>query len=203
MASGAGARPRRSAGRLLDEVAVLEHAGQLDDALELQLAPAAAYGGLAHRFGEARGLFVQQREMRLDEVAQLLVEARVRVDARALDLAELAVDLRQRLFDRLHERVDGLLARADRPARALGTVRAGPSRAPGRSARAVERLGAERLELRGERGCVATSASLSAAAFSCSSARACSAASSSRVLPPRAQAMAKPSAKPSGGGARE
>jgi hypothetical protein len=35
-----------------------------------------------------------------------VVRARV-----VLELAELAVDLRQRFFDRLHERVDGFLAR--------------------------------------------------------------------------------------------
>ena len=54
---------------------MLEHARELDDSLELQLAPAASYGGLAHRVGEARGRFVNQRQLGFGELAQLLVQA--------------------------------------------------------------------------------------------------------------------------------
>jgi hypothetical protein len=41
---------------LLDEVAVRDHVGQLDDAPELHLAPAPAHAGGAHRAGKIRGL---------------------------------------------------------------------------------------------------------------------------------------------------
>ena len=82
--------------------------------------------------------------------------ARVRVDARALDFAELAVDLGQRLFDRLHERIDGLLSLGEIALRALlelAELRGGELQE--RLARAVERLGRERFELFGERGACA------------------------------------------------
>ena len=49
---------------------------------QLQLAPAASDGGLAHGVGEARGRFLYQRELGFGEIAQLLVQRRVRVDAR-------------------------------------------------------------------------------------------------------------------------
>ena len=115
------------------------------------------------------------------------LSARVRVDARALDLAELAVDIRQRLFDRLHERVDGFLrARRDRLARAPGTC-ASLAVASCRNVWLVLSSASadSALKVSASWLCVlATSASFSAAARSCSSARACVAASSSRALPP-------------------
>ena len=87
------------------------------------------------------------------EIAQLLVQAGVGVDARALDLAELAVDFRQRLFDRLHERVDGLLPLVEIALRALlELAELGGGELQERLARAVERLGGERFELVGQLG---------------------------------------------------
>ena len=44
---------------LLDEIAVLDHAGELDDALQLQLAPAAADAGPLERVGEPARLVPQ------------------------------------------------------------------------------------------------------------------------------------------------
>ncbi len=98
---------------------MLDHARHLDDAAQLHLAPASARGGLAQRLHELRGLGVQHRQVRLDEPAELLVQRRVRAFALELELAELAVDLRERVGERLHERVDGVAPRLEIAVRAL------------------------------------------------------------------------------------
>ena len=126
---------------------MLEHAGHLDDAPQLHLSPTAAHGGLAQRFHEVRRLAVQPRQVRLDEAAKLLVERRVRVLARALHLAELAVDFRERFTNRLHERVDCFLARLEVAVRAFLKLleRRGRELQEALVARA-QRFGGQRLE---------------------------------------------------------
>ena len=75
--------------RLLDEVAVRRHAGQLDDASELQLAPAPARVRLAQRRDERAGARVEPL-LPGRERAQLLVERAAGVGAPALDLPSFA-----------------------------------------------------------------------------------------------------------------
>ena len=90
------------------EVAVLEHPGHLDDAAELDLAPAAAdVRPVAKRAHEVAGLAAQLL-LRLGQLAHLLGERRVRALARDLELLELPVDLLQRLLERADEMLDGL-----------------------------------------------------------------------------------------------
>ena len=107
--SGRSAPVFGRAALLLAEVAPCEHAGHLDDAAQLHLAPAAAHVRGAQRAHEARRLALQlltrlrhQIEVRLDRVvlpAPLL-----------LHITQLRIDLAERLGDRLHQRVDRLLA---------------------------------------------------------------------------------------------
>ena len=75
----------RGHGELLFEVAVLDHARQLDDALELQFAPAAAHAGPLERVDELAGLRAQVlagRVERRDPLQQL----RTRLDPPPLGL---------------------------------------------------------------------------------------------------------------------
>ena len=69
--------------RLLDEVAVREHAGQLDDALELHLAPAAADVRRAQRGDEVAGLLAQALLALGDGPEQLVDRADLRRAASA------------------------------------------------------------------------------------------------------------------------
>ncbi len=94
---------------LLQEIAVIEHAGHFDDALQLQFAPATAHGRLPQGFDEVRGLVAQHGQVRFDEAFQLLVEGRVGRDARSLDVAELDVDFGERFLQRADQIVDGLV----------------------------------------------------------------------------------------------
>ena len=63
---------------LLLEVAAIEHAGELDDALQLELAPAAADAGPLERVDQTRGLRAEvlprrvQRAQPLDELRAAL-----------------------------------------------------------------------------------------------------------------------------------
>ena len=93
--------------RLLDEVAVADHAGELDHVAQLHLAPLPAGVGLAQRGDERAGLgpqplagLGQRLELRLEapaRLAPLLVEPQqLRVDA-----AELVAERRHQLLDRL------------------------------------------------------------------------------------------------------
>ena len=92
------------------EVAVLEHPGHLDDAAQLDLAPAAAdVRAVAERADEVAGLAAQLL-LRLGERAHLLGERRVGARARDLELLQLAVDLLERLLERRDEVLDRLLA---------------------------------------------------------------------------------------------
>ena len=89
VAVGAGER------LLLVEVAVLDHAGELDDALELQLAPAAADAGALQRVDQPRRFAAQVAAHRVER-AQPLHERRARLDAAALGILDLAIDLLER-----------------------------------------------------------------------------------------------------------
>ena len=96
---------------------MLEHAGHLHHAMQLHLAPAAAHRRLAQRLDEVGGLPAQQRHVRLDQAAQLIAERRIGGDAALLHGAEHPIDPLQRLAQRLHQRIDRLLARLQLPAR--------------------------------------------------------------------------------------
>src|SRR4029077_4483567 len=92
------------------EIAVLEHAGHLDDAAELDLAPAPAdVRPVAERADEVPGLAAEVL-LALGEDADLGREIRVGAGARDLELLELAVDLREGLLDRRDEVLDRLFA---------------------------------------------------------------------------------------------
>ena len=131
---------------LLVEVAVLDHPGELDDALQLELAPAAADAGPLERVGEAPRLVAQALAggvERDDPLHQL----RARFDAAALGVLDLAVHLLERLRHRRQQILDRLLARVD----VAGGLRArfAQTRFGQREERFVvglERVGAERLE---------------------------------------------------------
>ncbi len=93
--------------RLLDEVAVAHHPGELDDVAQLHLAPLAARVRLAQRGDERAGLgaqplagLVQRLQLRLEPaagLAPLLVE----VQQLLVDPAELLPQRRDELLDRL------------------------------------------------------------------------------------------------------
>ena len=89
-------------GRLLDEVALLEHAGQLDDAPELEFAPFAAHVGRTQRAAQAVGRRAELF-LRLDERSELRRDRAERAFARLVHFDELALDLVERLADRAHE----------------------------------------------------------------------------------------------------
>ena len=98
--------------RLFVEVAVLEHAGHLDDAPQLDFAPAAAHRGRPQRahellrlFAQAALFFVQARDERRDLDARL--------GTRHVALADLAIDLRQRVANRRDQLVERLLTASD------------------------------------------------------------------------------------------
>ena len=92
------------------EVAVLEHAGHLDHATELDLAPAAAdVRPVAQRADEVARLAAELL-LRLGELAHLGRELRVGPGARDLELLQLPVHFRERFLDRRDEVLDRLLA---------------------------------------------------------------------------------------------
>ena len=98
-----------AAGRLLGEVAVLQHAGGLDHPAQLQLAPAPADLRRAQGGDELRGLRTQLLGG-LAHRRDLLQQGRVRALAAALDLADLRLDLAERLPQRPDQALDRLLA---------------------------------------------------------------------------------------------
>ena len=98
--------------RLLLEVAVLEHAGQLDDAAKLDLAPATAHPGRAEGADERLRL-VLQLLLRLADRVERRAQAGGVVDAAAVGVGERRRHLRQRVPDRCDERVELLLALAE------------------------------------------------------------------------------------------
>src|SRR5229473_3028359 len=77
---------------LLGEVAVFDHPGELDDSLELKLAPPAANAGPLERIDQTGRLPSQLLAGRI-EGSHLLYQVRTRFDSLALRLPNLSVDL--------------------------------------------------------------------------------------------------------------
>ena len=134
------------------EVAVLEHPRHLDDAAQLDLAPAAAdVRPVAERADEVPGLAAQIL-LALGEHANLRRQIRVRPRARELELLQLAVDLRERLLDRRDEVLDRLLALVEILRRVLlQLLELGLREIEERLVARRERVGGERLHRRLER----------------------------------------------------
>jgi len=126
---------------LLEKVAVVEHAGDLDDALELQLTPSAAHLWTTQRGGQGAG-FSPQVLARGHHGIDLLAQAGAQLAALLLDLDDPLVELQQALLDRPHQ-----LAGGSQPL--LG-------HRVGLQALFSQRLGRQDLELLDQRGPVAT-----------------------------------------------
>ena len=92
---------------LLGEVAVLDHAGQLDHPAQLHLAPAAA-GLRGPQRGHQRGGLVPQRLAGGPHEADLLGQRGVGGDPGVLELAQVHLDLAERLPQRGHRHGDVL-----------------------------------------------------------------------------------------------
>src|SRR5262249_47498249 len=84
--------------RLRAEVAVLEHPCKLDDALELDLAPAAAHVRRAQRGHEATGLGAELL-LAVGDLAEPLADRRHLAGALVLELPRLRLHLRRRSLD--------------------------------------------------------------------------------------------------------
>ena len=97
---------------LLFEVAVLDHAGQLDDAFELQLAPAAADTRTLERIDQPSRFGLQVFANRIER-RDTLQQARAVLHAPALRILDLAVHTFERVRHRGEQIVDRLLARVD------------------------------------------------------------------------------------------
>ena len=93
--------------RLRAEVAVVEHPGELDDALQLHLAPAAADVGRPQRRHEAAGLGAQLLLPGRD-LAEALADRGHLAGALVLELLRLRLELGQRLLDRRELRLGEL-----------------------------------------------------------------------------------------------
>ena len=132
--------------RLLDEVAVADHAGGLDDVAQLHLAPLAARVGLAQRGHERAGLgpqplagLGQRPQLRLEPPARLtplLVER----EQLGVDPAELLLDRRDELLDRLPALVEIALGLG------LGGLQLRPRHLGQLGHARLQRLRAQRLE---------------------------------------------------------
>jgi hypothetical protein len=150
-ASAAAAIARAAAravreGRLEVEVAVLEHAGELDDAAQLQLAPATAGVRRAERLAEVARLLLEQAIGGGDEL-EMAGQGFVVALPLGLDLLELGVDPGEGFLERADEGVDrGLAFREGRVVRALEGAEALAGEMQEALARAVEGEGGEGLE---------------------------------------------------------
>jgi hypothetical protein len=100
------------------EVAVLDHAGHLDDVAQLDLAPRAAGRRASQRRAEAPGLLGQTVHAG-QQRAQRLAEASVGLAALLLELVDLALHLAELEPDRLDDALDLLGALAELPGRPL------------------------------------------------------------------------------------
>src|SRR5581483_3474515 len=89
------------------EVAVLDHAGELDDALQLHLAPAAAHVRRAERGDEVARLGAKPL-LPVGNCAQLLADRRDGAEPALLELARLALEALQGLLDRREARLGQL-----------------------------------------------------------------------------------------------
>ena len=105
-----GAEPAalRKDGRLLVEVAVLEHAGELHDFAQLHFTPLPAHARRAQRADQVLR-FLLQLLLRVPDEAEHRAHARAVVDARLLDFLQLRIHLLQRVFDRRDQGAELLL----------------------------------------------------------------------------------------------
>ena len=128
------------------EVAVGEHAGHLDDALELDFSPAAARRRSAQGSDEL-DRFALQARLRRAEALQVLGEPGVGGGARRLQVLDLAVHLVERLAERGHQLADRLLPPLQVPARRLlEPLQRRLGQVQERRVVPLERLGGESLE---------------------------------------------------------
>ena len=119
--------------RLLDEVAVPHHPGELDDVAQLHLAPLAARVRLAQRRDERAGLGPELLAG-LGERPQLRLEPAARLAALLVEPQQLGVDTAELLAQRRDELLDRLLALVEV---ALGLRLASPAAGRGRARRAA------------------------------------------------------------------
>ena len=91
--------------RLLHEIAVRDHACQLDDPAKLHFAPAPAGAGRAHRGREA-AVSALEPGLRLDEVADLGAERARGCAPPSFDLLQAARDLLERFLERRDHPLD-------------------------------------------------------------------------------------------------
>jgi hypothetical protein len=94
------------------EVAVLDHTGELDDALQLQLAPTAANTRTSERIDQSPGLRPKVLAGGIEQGDALQQHGIVLYPA-ALRLLDLAVDLLERLGHRREKVLDRLLAKLE------------------------------------------------------------------------------------------
>ena len=131
---------------LMLEVTVLQHAGELDDAFQLQLAPAAADARPLEGIHQPPGLASQVLAGRIER-CDPLQQLRTGLEAPPLRLLDLAIDLVQRLRDRCEEVLHRLFAGVDvgRRLRA-GLAQSGFSQIEKRPIIGFQRLGGQGLE---------------------------------------------------------
>ena len=106
--SGVSREPSAATDSLRSKSQYLEHARGFDHAAQLQLTPLSADVRRAQRLRRA-ARFDLQRLLRLVQRAKLLGQRGRGADAVLLDFLQLAVDFVQRLSERLHEVLDGLV----------------------------------------------------------------------------------------------
>ena len=117
---------------LLVEIAVIEHAGELDDPLQLELAPAAADTGPLQRIDQTAGFGLQLAAGRVER-RDALQQRRALLDAPALGVLDLAVHPIERGLHRREQILDRFLAGVDVRCR-LGSGGAQPLSARWRNA---------------------------------------------------------------------
>ena len=131
---------------LLFEIAVLEHAGELDDALQLELAPPAADAGPLERIHEPPGLASQVLAGRIER-RDPLQQLRAGLEPPALGLLDLAIDLIQRFRDRREQVLHRLFAGVDIGGRLrAGFAQTGFGEIEKRLVVGLQGLGRQRLE---------------------------------------------------------
>ena len=131
---------------LLFEVAVLDHAGELDDALQLELAPSPANAGTFERIDQARRFPAKILARHVDG-GHSLEQLRAGFDAAALRVFDFLVDLIERALHRSEQILDGFPAGVDVGCRLFARL-AEPRfrKVEKRAVVGLECLGAQRLE---------------------------------------------------------
>ncbi len=93
---------------LLDKIAILKHAGELNHASQLNLSPTAANVGHTQSLHEISG-FTLKLCVRLCQRLNLLTQLGIRARTRFFEFADLTVDLLERLLERLDQIADSAL----------------------------------------------------------------------------------------------